>query len=448
MFQTVRKLLARTPRNRKLRRGGRRRNNPVPACLESLESRATLTLPSLSVLMAAFATQVDAAIQPKVADANTDETLLFTNEVEPEFTALGTDFSALAPTASSVIASAVVSFQGDFGMTMFNLSSNVDQVDNWVTAIKPSFTYTAFPILVGTPYMMGDAMYVAGDGFSYYADSFGIRWGSVDKTLTSTVIGGGTLETKWKGSVGDLSASKSVEYSNSLVTPTVTHKWGVSFLPGQTAPQDQLKLNRSFIQTGGPLTLSTDATFTPLGLQAGGVGFKWKSDPVRADFNWQRRLTGTDIIHAKVNLSVLDSGLWKPSAAVGRMINDTGTTRIAGLRFENPDGKVFVGRGFYTPLTGPTRTYDTYLAVFKRPDAQWEASASYVNSEGTNTVGGLISVTQPINAPIFGIFNPKFGVGVTYSTGPFPGMIVPSGFTPIPPGPEGFRSEVYMDWGW
>ncbi len=396
-----------------------------------------------------FATQINAAIQPKIADANSKEDSLFTSEIEPDFTDLGTDFSALAEPASSLLADALTTTQVDFGTTMNSLSLSVDQIDDWVKLARPSFTYVSFPILTPSFVMMGtDAAMVGGDGFMFYADSTGIAGGSVDKDVTTAILSGGTQTVHYKTDVGNLSLSNSMKYTNSLVTPSVEHRWGVEFLRGQTAAQDQLKISRDYKDLGGgPLTFKTNAIFNPAGLQGGGIKFDWKTDPVNAGFNFNRKLTGGDNLEAKVNLSALDiSGSFKPFGSVASLRNESGTSHIAGIRFERPDAKLFVGRGVYTPQDGSAPfTYNTVLAVFKRPDAQWEWSVGYVNSEGNNnSVMGQLSTTQPFNEPLLGIFNPKFGVRVSYSTGfpSMPGMPVPFGFKSVPTDHDGLNTYI------
>ena len=151
---------------------------------------------------------------------------------------------------------------------------------------------------------------------------------------------------------------------------------------------------------------------------------------VKASFGIAR--TGvTSQVDAKVHLNLFDLGEWKPFGAYGRLTDASGTSRVGGIRFEHPDGHVFIGKGIYTPLTGMPRDYWTMQTVYKTSGNQWVHAAKYVADGQTWFVGAETLAAPNVNLGILGNFKPKFGAGIYYSSGPFPGIPMPTGFSPI-----------------
>lgn len=187
---------------------------------------------------------------------------------------------------------------------------------------------------------------------------------------------------------------------------------------------------RSYTQQGGPVSFNVNGLFDPSNMLMGSIRGNWDTDPVKASFGIAR--TGvTSQVDAKVHLNLFDLGEWKPFGAYGRLTDASGTSRVGGIRFEHPDGHVFIGKGIYTPLTGMPRDYWTMQTVYKTSGNQWVHAAKYVADGQTWFVGAETLAAPNFSLGIFGNFKPRFGAGIYYSSGLFPGIPMPTGFSPI-----------------
>ncbi len=410
--------------------------------VESLECRATLTTPPLSSLLAMFASQVNPEFNNAATDFNNRLNSLFSSEVTPEFTGLSANFMTTNSDVNSIIFDATSSMQGSFTSTFNALAPEVGQVDNYIYGAVPSVSAMTFPLAGATimssppmPGMPDMPVFVNGDGFMFtYTPGLGVRNGMINKETITNILTTST-KTRWKFDLMD-GVRQKLEYEQAITSPTLNDNWAVR-LDAATTPKVYIRRGYS----NGPASFSADANIDPLGLQTANLSGGWSTDSVNGAFSVNKMSNSAYFVQAKVGLNSFDGTDWKPFGVVGHVRTIDGVTNVSGIRFEHANGKIFFGRGVFTPAgVGLTKTYWTTQAVYQlNGSTDWKMIGQWIPDGGPVIGGSEIQTSANFSHPLLNNFKPKFRVGVYYTTHPFTGMPTATDYGSIPPLHEGFN---------